>query len=343
MVRKKYTKKAKRLKIIKIIIGSFFSAGISSFLFLLYGPYKGFSDWLITSAMTTMNHQYLATWFYSDEYIAKVMTRNRMDEVNETTDPEQITFEISSDSYDNDYEKQILEHDKKQLYKVINIREGSLRGYLVAVYDASRVSVDTTKSLGSYGQYVETMAKEKNAIIAINASGFEDPEGHGSGGRPEGYVISHGKLVWNSSLYGSMIGFNEDNVLIIGKMNAETALSKNIRDAVTFSPVLVVNGKPSNVYGNGGWGHANRTAIGQRKDGIVLLLVMDGRDYPAGVPGPSMSDLIDIMLRYGAYNAANLDGGTSSNLVVNNKLINKPMNGSFQNKTRPVATIFMVK
>ena len=342
MARRRFAKKRRRKRIIKALI-SIFVLGITSFLFLLYGPYKKFSDWLITSAMTTMNHQYLATWFYSDEYIAKVMSENRIEEVKEETDPNQITFEIDSSSYDNDYEKQILERDENQLYKLIKINEGSLRGYLVVVYDASRITVGTTKHLGSYGQYVKDMAKEQGAVVAINASGFHDKDGHGSGGQPHGYVISNGKLIWEEKAYGSMIGFDENNVLVIGKMSAETALSKGIRDAVTFRPVLIVNGKPSSVYGNGGWGRANRTVIGQRKDGIVLMLVMDGRDYATGVPGASMSDLIDIMLRYGAYNAANLDGGTSSNLVINGELINKVMNGSFQNKTRPVATMFMVK
>lgn len=344
MVRKRILKKRRRKRIIKILLSTF-CLGVASFLILLYGPYKGFSTWLITNAMRTMNHQYLATWFYSDEYINKVMSQNRTVEINEETDPTEITFEteIDSNSYDNDYEKQILDHNENQLYKLIKINEGSLRGYLVAVYDASRVSVGTTKHLGSYGQYVKDMANDQGAIIAINASGFQDQNGHGTGGIPEGYVISNNKIVWDGAPNGSMIGFNQDNVLVIGRMSAQTALSKGIRDAVTFSPVLVVNGKPSNVYGNGGWGHANRTAIGQRKDGIVLLLVMDGRDYATGVPGPGMSDLIDLMLRYGAYNAANLDGGTSSNLVINGTLINKVMNGSFQNKTRPVVNMFMVK
>lgn len=342
MARKRILKKKRKKKLIKTLI-SLFVLGLSSFLFLMYGPYKGFSDWLITSAMTTMNHQYLAKWFYSDEYIAKVMQKNRIEEITEETNPTEITFEIDSSSYDNDYEKQILEREENQLYKLIKINEGSLRGYLVVVYDASRITVGTTKHLGRYGQYVKDMATEQEAVVAINASGFHDKDGHGTGGEPHGYVISNGELVWDEAPYGSMIGFNKDNVLVIGKMNANTALKKDIRDAVTFRPVLIVNGKPSNVYGNGGWGRANRTAIGQRKDGIVLMLVMDGRDYATGVPGASMSDLIDIMMRYGAYNAANLDGGTSSNLVINGELINKVMNGSFQNKTRPVATMFMVK
>lgn len=342
MTRRTIKKRRRKKFFLKLII-ILFCCGLFSGLFFLYGPYKGFSDWLITSAMKTMNHQYLATWFYSDEYIDTVLARNVIIEVNEATDASQISFEIDSDSYDNDYDKQILEHDKNQLYKVIKINEGILRGYLVAIYDASRISVQTTKSLGSYGQYLTKMSEEKNALVAINASGFLDEGGKGTGGSPQGYVISDGKLVWNRNLYGTMVGFNQDNVLVIGKYNSTQALNMGIRDAINFGPVLVVNGKASSVYGNGGWGHANRTAIGQRKDGIVLFLVMDGRDYPAGVPGPSMSELIDIFLRYGAYNAINLDGGTSSNLVIKNQLVNKVMNGSLQNKTRPIATSFMLR
>lgn len=342
MTRFRFRKKNQKKLFIKIF-GGLISFFLLLFLFLLYGPYKRFSNWLITSAMTTMNHQYLATWFYSDKYINKVMNSNYVKEINEETNPELINFEINSDSYDNDYEKQVLVHDKSQVYKLIKINEKKLRGYLVVIYDASRVTVGASKNLGYSGEYVVDMAKREKALVAINASGFEDEGGHGTGGKPEGYVIKDGKIIWDRALYGNLVGFNKDNVLVVGKMSKETAIKKGIRDAVNFSPILVVNGKPSSVYGNGGWGHANRTAIGQRKDGIVLFLVMDGRDYKTGVIGPGMSEMIDIMLRYGAYNAVNLDGGTSSNLVINGKLVNKVMNGSFQNRTRPVATMFMLK
>ena len=89
---------------------------------------------------------------------------------------------------------------------------------------------------------------------------------------------------------------------------------------------MIVNGTPSKVLGNGGWGDAPRTVIGQRQDGIVLLLVLDGRR--AGKMGADMDDLIEIMQRYGAYNAANLDGGTSSVLVVDNTIVNDPIDSS---------------
>ena len=124
-------------------------------------------------------------------------------------------------------------------------------------------------------------------------------------------------------------------------MTAKEALNKGVRDAVTFGPFLIVNGKPSFIKGNGGWGTAPRSAIGQRKDGIVLFLVIDGRMI--GRPGADMVDLTEIMQNYGAYNAANLDGGTSCGLVVEGELINDPVNGNGKHKTRMIATGFIVK
>jgi len=121
-------------------------------------------------------------------------------------------------------------------------------------------------------------------------------------------------------------------------MDLATAKKMNIRDAVTCSPFLIVNGKSSEVLGNGGWGDAPRTAIGQRADGIVLFLVLDGRR--AKMQGADMNDLIKIMKNYGAINAANLDGGTSSAMVVEGKLINDPIDSTGKHKTRPIPTGF---
>ena len=124
-------------------------------------------------------------------------------------------------------------------------------------------------------------------------------------------------------------------------MSAEQAIAQGVRDAVEFGPFLIVNGKASSVLGNGGWGIAPRTAIGQRRDGIVLMLVINGR--LATSLGADMIDLTDIMERYGAYNAANLDGGTSSVLVVGDTIVNDPIDSTGAHKTRPIATGFVLK
>ena len=343
--------KKKKMKAWQIVLVIFICLALilgSGLAFLLYGPYPNFRHWLITTAMTTMSHKYLATWFYDDETINQVMQDNYVKESDEATDLNAISFVDYSNSkvmYKNKYEKEILTHDEGASYKLINIDGDGMRGYLIAIYDPSKVKVATASNMNSRGEMLTTIAEKNNALVAINASGFYDPGYVGNGGKPHGAVIQNGKLVSNlskSNVGGGIIGFTNDNKLIMGKMTAEEALDKGVRDAVEFGPFLIVNGEPSFIKGNGGWGTAPRTAIGQRKDGIVLFLVMDGRDYVHGIDGVGMVELTEIMMNYGAYNAANLDGGTSCGLVIDGKLTNQPVNGSGKKTTRAIPNAWIV-
>lgn len=343
--KKKERKKWSRKKRVVVILGSFFVVCLGAFLFLFYGPWSGFRNFWITSAMTTMNHRYLATWFYSDEVIAEVLASNTITEVNEVSDPNSIRFKkYTTAIYRNEYEKEILTKDpNNDLYKVINISGGSYQGFLVAVYDPSRISIATTKYLGKRGESILTVSERENAIIAMNAGGFYDPDWNSNGALPHGTVIQNGKVVsdfQDANMGGGFIGFTNENKLVLGKMSKEEALKVGYRDAVEFGPFLIVNGKRSFIKGNGGWGIAPRTAIGQRQDGIVLLLVINGR-IPSSI-GADMVDLCDIMENYGAYNAANLDGGSSSELVIQNKIINTPVAGG-ENGLRNMSTFWVVK
>lgn len=342
---KKKMKLWQKVVVVLICLALICGAGLA---FLLYGPYSNFRNWLITTAMTTMNHKYLATWFYDDETINAVMQDNYVKESDEETDLNAISFVDYSNSkvmYKNKYEKEILTHEEGASYKLININEDGMRGYLVAVYDPSKVKVATASNMNSNGEMLTKIAEKNKAVVAMNASGFYDPGYMGNGGKPHGVVIQNGKLVSNLSrpnVGGGVIGFTKDNKLIMGKMTAEEALNKGVRDAIEFGPFLVVNGEPSFIKGNGGWGTAPRSAIGQRKDGIVLFLVMDGRDYLNGIDGVGMVELTEIMMKYGAYNASNLDGGTSCGLVIEGKLTNKPVNGSGQKSTRAIPDAWIV-
>ena len=333
----KEKKKSIKGKILKTILVLFILVIIAG-LTLLYGPWHGFRDWLITTAMTTLSHQWMATTFYSDETIQSVLSENAVIETGESTNTEEVEIVAV------EYEEAILKKDEgNDLYKVIDIKGEGYTGHLVAIYDPSKISVCTTKYLGRKGQYLVDMATENDAVVAINGGGFIDPNYNSLGGVPQGIVIKDGKIISNRSYKksGGIIGFTEENKLVLGKMTAQEALNKGVRDAVTFGPFLIVNGKPSFIKGNGGWGTAPRSAIGQRKDGIVLFLVIDGRMI--GRPGADMVDLTEIMQNYGAYNAANLDGGTSCGLVVEGELINDPVNGNGKHKTRMIATGFIVK
>ena len=320
--------------------------GIMTVLFLLYGPISAFREWLVTTAMTTMTHQYFATWFYDDETIEHILENNKIIEVNEDTNLDAIVIggDLNKTQYANEYERNIFEKDPNNNdYKIIEISEKNFDGYLAIIYDPSRVETVVTKKLGTSGQYLTKMAADNDALIAINGGGFNDPNFNSTGGSPLGITVSGGEYVKYESYSGpgGIIGFTDDNKLYLGKCSVQEAKSMGIRDAVTFGPFLIVNGKSSAVLGNGGWGSAPRTAIGQRKDGIVLFLVIDGRK--ATKFGADMDDMIRIMENYGAYNAANLDGGTSSVLVVDDVIVNDPIDSTGAHKTRPIATGFVLK
>lgn len=346
---KKKSKKNKKskgiIKKILITIAVLAIIGGSTLGILLYGPYNGFRDWLITSAMTTMTHQWIAYLFYDEDTINAVMASNRVDEVQEDTDTNAIVVGVSEEpekTYENEYEKAILEkNNPRDTYKIIEIEGKGYSGYLAAIYDPSKIHTLVTSKIGTSGQYLTTMAKNNKAVVAINGGGFDDPNYSSNAANPLGITYSKGKLL--TSYYyagaGGIIGFDTNNKLVLSsKCTEQSAKSLKIRDAVTCGPFLIVNGKKSGVVGNGGWGTAPRTAIGQRKDGIVLFLVVDGRTVKR--PGADMDDLIEIMQNYGAYNAANLDGGTSTAMTVNYELINDPVDSSGAHKTRFVSTGF---
>ena len=169
--------------------------GIIVVIFLLYGPYSKFRSWLVTTAMTTMTHQYFATWFYDDDTINYILDKNKVVETNETTDVDAIKIGASQEvtEYENEYERAILERDSKNNdYKIIEISEKSFDGYLVAVYDPSRIQAVCTENLGKSGQYLTKMAKNNDALIAINGGGFNDPNFNSTGGQPLGITVCNG-------------------------------------------------------------------------------------------------------------------------------------------------------
>ncbi len=339
-------KKMSKKKKLAIIFLSIFIPLCLLFGFLLYGPYEGFRNFWITSSMTTMTHQWMAKMFYSDETIMKVLENNGIIEPEGTTDTNLIKFKKYSSNarfYKNKYEAEILKDSDGLDYRIIDIKGSKYQGYLVAVYDPSKVYVTTTKYLKVRGEAITTVAKRENALIAVNGGGFYDPDWNSNGALPHGPVISHGKLVSNyerSNVGGGIVGLTNDNKLVLGRWSGEEALKKGVRDAVDFGPFLIVNGKSSFVKGNGGWGIAPRTAIAQRKDGIILFLIINGR-IPSSI-GADMGDLCEILENYGAVNAANMDGGSSTELVINNKIINHPV-AAGANGLRDMATFWMVK
>lgn len=289
-------------------------------LFLVYGPISYFRNLWVTSAMSTMTHKYLAYIFFNQEQIDKIMNNNIVIEVDDETNQDEINFKQEIE-YSSIYEEQVLKRDEgNDLYKVINIEGEGYKGHMLVIYDPSKIELVQSPS-SSYGLTIEEFVNKNNAVAGINASGFSYSDS--SGYTVTGVMIKDGKIIADNGSTGwggGIIGFTNNNVLVLTKSSAYEALQMGIRDAVSFGPFLIVNGVSSQFKGNGGYGIAPRTAIGQRKDGIILMLVIDGR-RPGHSLGVDMVELTNIMLRYGAYNASNLDGGGSSTIVVEGKTL----------------------
>lgn len=297
--------------------------------FLAYGPFSYLRELYITTAMTTMSHKYLARTIYTEDMINDVLDGNYVKETGESTNTNDIVIGDIDDSgeYDSIYDEQILTRDPAHPeYKLIPLKGNGYQGYMVAIYDPSRVELVMTNKLGRVGQFLRELVVDNQAILGMNASGFVDQNEMGNGGEPTGIVIQDGKVIWDATktgYSGGIAGFTKDNKLVLTKGTAEEAIKAGVEDAVEFGPFLIVNGKAAEIKGNGGWGVAPRTVLAQRKDGIVLFVVIDGRQ-PGYSLGISMNELTKLLQRYKAHNAVNLDGGASSSIAIGNETITKP-------------------
>ena len=369
--------------------------------FLLYTPnafVTRWREWYIETAMGTMTHQWLATWFIPGDIIEEVMVKRYLlnqrqqgaesawadsteeEETVPLTEEEQFyqTFsELDRDSFEqflrdnpeyiaNGYDHIDIDligdaEDKNyntgikttqgDTVLAINAEHGILIAEIVgedslgmeyagkiALYKKpENIIVGTCEGLFEYGSYVSEMVSRYDAILGINASGFADYEGNGTGGLPYGFLKSEGETL-QTAVGGTwkIIGFDEENHLQIGAFSD----TSNLRDAVEFHPALIINGE-NLVAGSGLSDQQPRTAIGQAEDGTVMMLVVDGRQLHSF--GISIERCGEIMESYGAYQASMLDGGSSSVMVYKGREITSPTTLSKNPEGRYLPDAFLVK
>ena len=270
------------------------------------------------------SNKWLVYTLYSEDTISKVINNKNQVKLENTKDLDKIVVESKPlQIIESEYDEALLTKDNDD-YKLLNIPVGGYNAYLVAIYDPSKVELIHSKTFntGTGQEKIKDMCVRSGGLVCINGGMFVD-NGVGSD-IPMGYLIKNGKVLWRDNYNSaSLIGFTNDNKLLLINATAEEAIKKGMRDALEFGPFLIVNGKRiDNNDAVGGFRRAARVAIAQRKDGIVLFLVTEGNHSS----GPTMGDITDTLLNYGAYNAANLDGGASSQLAINGELINNPKN-----------------
>lgn len=192
-----------------------------------------------------------------------------------------------------------------------------------------------------YGEQIHVIAKREKAIAATNASGFSDPNGVGNGGTPLGIVMHEGNVTTASKGKNKkdyIAGLTNEGLLVTGYYSPSELTELSIQYAAGFKPQLISDGKKMIVEGNGGWGYGPRTAIGQKADGSILLIVVDGRQ--ANSIGASMKDIQDILFDHGVVNAMAMDGGSSAIMHINGQNVTTP--SSVNNVPRYIPNAWVV-
>lgn len=303
-------------------------------LFVIYGPIDNFRQWWITAAMVTGQHQWLATMLYDSKTINAVLAENQVIEPATTTNPDAI--QVSGKVKDNATALP-TEYDEEHIIDGVGFTRirgtsgsSSYKGWIVKIYDPSRVYMGLSNKFNSSGERISHMVQRLGAYVGINAGGFEDPGGHGDGGTPNALLISNGKLYHapGSGLSThSILGLDAGNRLSLQKLStAKCTLStglKGLKTAVEWSPFLIMDGKLSSLTQYSGGSAQPRTAIGQTKSGVLIFIVIDGRGS-GGSWGARYKDLQELMVKNDAYEASTLDGGSSSEVVFNGRVINNP-------------------
>lgn len=303
--------------------------GVISYVTVVFGNIPFIVKWRniwIETAMTTDQHKWLATWFFPDSLIDKVMEAQVDIKDISVTD---IYGNQSSDVLGQEnlvvgekdkFGNTVYANDLEENIVILEIKKSNFTGKLVLVDDPSRVFLGATDYKGSRGEFICDYLEKENAVVGVNASGFVDKGGVSLGGEITGQCVSKGEY-WGtySSLY-TLVGFDENDRLVVGGI--EDWKEYNIRDGFQYRPTLILDGKKV-VEDSAGWGLQPRTVIGQCQNGVVLMLVVDGRQVGYSI-GATMEDCADILLQYGAVTAGACDGGSSSVIGYNGEVINKP-------------------
>lgn len=292
------------------------------------GPFPSVKQYIMETLGTTM-HAYLLRPLSLDQ-VSEAQIQSFNDKLF-TSKPTPVPVNMSSTN--NQFVR-----IKDPTIQVQTVTTARYTADIMFIRDPKRLVVGITKYEGKVGQTVSDMVREYGAVGGVNGGAFTGGYYGGTGGVASGITIINGKVVTDNDGPDAqqMIGFTAQGTLIAGNYTLAQLQQMDVTQAMSFGPVLVQNGKGV-VQGDGGWGYSARTAIGQMANGTVILIVTDGRT-PYHI-GATLADLQNMMLQYGAVTAANLDGGSSSTMFYQGRLINDPIDVLGE---REVATSFLI-
>ena len=302
---------------------------VVSYVTVVYGNIPFVVKWRniwIETAMTTDQHKWLATAFFPDRLVDEVMAAQvDIKDIGVTDIYGNQSADILGQEYLVEGEKdkfgnEVFANNVEEGVVILKVESTNFVGKLVLVDDPSRVFLGTTDYKGSRGEFICDYLEKENAVVGVNASGFIDTGGTSLGGLISGQCVSQGEYWGTYKSKYTLLGFDTDNRLVVGGM--DNWEDYNIRDGIQFRPTLILNGQKV-VSDSAGWGLQPRTVVGQSANGVVMLLVIDGRQFGYSL-GATMEDCADILLQYGAVTAGACDGGSSSVIAYNGEIINEP-------------------
>lgn len=290
---------------VKFILVMFIFTAVTSPIVVLFGPFDNLKRTVVGAIMRSRHPQYI-TWLFNQDEINMILGT-----VGTVRSQDLFKFKAREDT----------------TLKMRRIESTRYVGYVLEIPDPRRVKVATAKNIQEKGETVSNIAKDNDAVAAINAGGFHDPNGTGTGRLPYGFIMQDGNYVIGKDVGPDeavdFVGFTKQGNLIAGTYTKTELADMDAAEGIAFGPPLIVDGQKMITDGDGGWGIGPRTAIGQKKDGTVIFLVIDGRQ-PGYSTGATLRDVQDVLYEEGCYIAANLDGGSSTTLYYNGKVVNKP-------------------
>lgn len=317
-------------KVIGRVLLSLFTALIL-FVFGVYmicytvatGPSETVRNMLVLSAKQASATKWVPSLFLDDETVNSIVENSQNVTVDAMTAEEFATLHQTdvSDPEAEEFDEWAGSVDGIKLFCDSG---DTFKAYIMLVKDPSRVFVGTSSAdfqNAQAGMNIFDITAKYDAVAGINGGEFADAGGMGNGAKPMGLTYSQGTCVWNDSLKRTFIGFDSNDRLVVSNsMTYAQAQALGIRDAVSFqNNNVLIESSDGNInlhYANSNTGTAQRTAIGQREDGTVIMIVTDGRS--ASSLGATHNDMIDMMVSLGAVNAAMLDGGSSAMMYYEN-------------------------
>ncbi len=312
-------------------------AALSLEYILVKGPSPALKEAFVNTMFETRRFKFIPNIFLSEAEVDSITSAAKISD-DVSTDTSMIVVDAQNEMNETGMDAYGLVDEDGDGVILCDVKGSGYVGYMLVILDPGRVFVGMPDDYGGVGMTLNDMVAKYDAKGGINAGGFKDDGGGGMGGVPQGLTIVDG-YCYNTEADSTngFAGFDDKGILHVGFYTYDDCVASNIVNGVSFGPILISNGVQMDPeYLNSAVNP--RTAIGQRADGAVLMLVIDGRQVHS--MGATYQDVVDVMLDYGAVNACNMDGGSSTIMYLDGKVINSCSSASGTSRLLPTAFLF---